>query len=301
MDLRQWPQWGNYLSKINWQIERVANVQIFIRKIPLLNYSLIKIQHPDNPLPFFDIDKIAKKHQALFVQIEPVNQNYKPDDFLKNGYCPSKMFLSHSSTILIDLRKSSEELWSSFSENARRNIKKAQQNDLLVKEVFLRQVQDDKDFEDFFQLLMSLTKLKNFYIPPYKEFYKRMQALKKNTVLLFAYTKEDPKPIAGVWLAYWQKSIVYLQTGITQAGYQKMANYLLVWQALQLGQRLHLATFDFEGIYDTRFPNERKRWKSFTEFKKRFHGEIIEYPRPWIKYYSLIFKLFYLCMTHLPQ
>jgi lipid II:glycine glycyltransferase (peptidoglycan interpeptide bridge formation enzyme) len=40
--------------------------------------------------------------------------------------------------------------------------------------------------------------------------------------------------------------------------------------------------FDFEGIYDSRFPI--KSWLGFTHFKKQFGGNEIAYPGCYIKF-----------------
>ena len=295
MDIRQSPQWGQYLSSIGWTIENVGQAQIFIRRIPLIKRSVIKIQHQQNPLPFSKIENIAKKHRAFFVLVEPEATGFNEIPLKKIGYRKSSMSLTHTATIHIDLSKPEKEILASLSENARRNIKKAQQNNLKVKIIFLNQAKDDTEFRKFYHLLTNLTKLKKFYVPGYGEFYKKMQAFKDNSILLFTYQKADPNPIAVVWLGVLKDTAVYMNTGITKDGYQLLANYLLVWEAIKLAKKLKLKLFDFEGIFDPRFPKHRQSWKNFSEFKKRFHGTLVEHPGPFIKWHSKPFKLLYLC------
>lgn len=299
MDIRQAPEWGSYLSSIGWTIEHAGQVQIFIRRIPLLRHSVIKIQHQKNPLPYRQIEKIAKKHRALFVLIEPESQGFQEQSIKQNGYRNSSMSLTHTTTIHIDLNKSKKEIFTSFSENARRNIKKAQQNNLEVKIVSLKNTKGDNEFRNFYRLLSNLTKLKKFYVPGYDEFYKKMLAFKDNSILLFAYPStssgQASKPIAAVWLGTLKDTAVYMNTGITETGYKLLANYLLVWEAVKLAKKLKLKLFDFEGLYDPRFPKHRKSWKNFSEFKKRFHGTLVEHPSPFIKWHSKPFQFLYLC------
>lgn len=288
MDLRQSKEWGDYLSKLNWKIIKVGKTQIFIRSLPLTGRSVIKIQHPNNPLPFEKIDEISKTYKALFTLIEPVSEKYNEGDFVKQNFQKSKMSLTHTASIFIDLKQ--KNLFSTFSENARRNIKKAQANNLTVKEVSLKNATEE-DHRLFFKLLTNLTKLKKFYVPGYSEFLKKTEGMKDNSSFFFAYHKNQP--VAAVWYVHFKDSGLYLQTGITKEGYKLLANYLLVWEVLQCAQKMKLKYFDFEGIYDPRFPKHRKSWQKFSEFKKRFHGDIALYPPPWIKYYSKIYKLFY--------
>lgn len=295
MDIRQASEWGNYLSSIGWTIEHAGQAQIFIRRIPLLKHSVIKIQHQKNPLPYGQIEKIAKKHRALFVLIEPESQGFQKQSIKQNGYRNSSMSLTHTATIHIDISKTESKILASLSENARRNIKKAKQNGLEIRTFFLKEAKDDKEFRNFYKLLSNLTKLKKFYVPGYDEFYKKMLAFKDSSFLLFAYQKADPNPIAAVWLGTIKDTAVYMNTGITETGYKLLANYLLVWEAVKLAKKLKLKLFDFEGIFDPRFPKHRKSWKNFSEFKKRFHGTLVEHPGPFIKWHSKPFKLLYLC------
>lgn len=296
MDIRQSIPWGDFLTKIGWQTQPLDSGQIFIRKIPLSPFSLIKLQRMDNPLPFEKIDQIAKQHHALCTIIEPSDTNFQEAVFKQSGFFQAlSMALLPTSTSTINLNQSEKTLWSSFSENARRNIKKAQKNNLETRIVFLNEPGSEKFFNQFFVLLSNLKKMKGFYLPGYDEFYKKMQAFKNNSVFLFAYSPKNTQPIAGVWLGFFDTTAVYMHAGNTEEGYKLLANYLLVWEALKLAQKLKLKVFDFEGLYDLRFPRLRRSWMHFSEFKHRFHGQIIEYPQPYIKCYNIVFKLFFLC------
>ncbi|MDO8429499.1 MAG: peptidoglycan bridge formation glycyltransferase FemA/FemB family protein [Candidatus Daviesbacteria bacterium] len=298
MDLRQWPQYGNFLSLIGWKVEKTKFGLVFIHKIPLLNCSVIKIQRPKNPIDFKKIDEIAKSYHALFIIIEPSHKNFQVEKFNESGFVTSHLTLAHTSTIYVDLNLSEKNLWKTFSENARRNIRKSQANNLKIKIIDLSKESDDQEFKKFFSLLKNLTEMKKFYVPGYDEYYKKFLSFKNNSFLFFAY--QDTELIAGIWIGYYRKTTVYMQTGITKTGYEKLANYLLVWEAFKKAKRLKVKTFDFEGIFDPRLPHEHKSWKSFSEFKKRFHGEIIEYPLSQIKIYNPFFKLIYFLSKFLP-
>ncbi len=296
IDARQFPQWSVFLKNIGWQIEKIGNNRIAIRKIPLINSSIIKMQHPSNPIPFEEIEKIAKKYRALLVLIEPHNYKYNAELFTQNGYKKSTMHAAHSATIRIDLQKTERELFDSFSQNAKRNIRKAEKNNLRVEIIKLNTKDSEKHFLKFYSLLSRLVKIKKFYVPKYKESYAKLQGFKNNSVLLFAYEKNVTEPIASIWLGYYKNISVYLQTGIMQRGYELLANYLLVWKALQFSQKKEIQVFDFESVYDERYPKEHRDWIGYSEFKKRFHGEVIEYPQNWIKIYNPFLKVLHMFM-----
>lgn len=296
MDLRQSKSWSNFISQIGWSTEKLGSSQIFIRKIPLLPYSILKLQRPANP-PFFPkLDQLAKDKRAVCIILEPDNVEFQEKEILAQGFQQApQMSLLHTSTILIDLNQTEERLLSSFSENARRNIKKSQNNNLKVEKIFLRDDLNHQAFDKFYQLLLNLQKMKECYIPSKSEIFKKMGSFRNNSLLLFATPQSKSEAVAAVWLGFFEETAVYLHTGNTAEGYELLANYLLVWEALKAAQELKLKIFDFEGIYDPRFPKYRRSWKNFTEFKKRFHGQIVEYPPAYVKCYNIWFKLLFLC------
>ncbi|KKS12791.1 MAG: hypothetical protein UU67_C0041G0009, partial [Candidatus Daviesbacteria bacterium GW2011_GWB1_41_5] len=241
MDIRQSAQWGEYLTQIGWKIEKVGSTQIFIRKVPFLPFSFIKIQHPKNPLPFRQIDRIARENRGLFVLIEPDGEGFELSKMSLNGFQKSHMSLTHTSTIYIDITKTQEKIFNSFSENARRNIKKAQKNNLQIKTISLKKEKDDSEFRKFYRLLSNLTHLKKFFVPGYSEFYKKMLAFKNKSAVLFAYSNNIP--VAAVWLGFLDDRAVYMNTGITRGGYDLLANYLLVWESILLAKKNKLPIF----------------------------------------------------------
>jgi lipid II:glycine glycyltransferase (peptidoglycan interpeptide bridge formation enzyme) len=300
-DPRQSKEWGRFMESIGWQTKNLKGRQIFIRKIPYLSHSVIKFQRPQNPLPLKELDKLAKKHKALFINIDPHFENFDEESFKKGGFKKSNMLLAHSSTVVLDLTQSQNTLWKSFSENARRNIIKSQKAKVKIQKVVLKDKKDDQDFQRFYQLLKSLTKIRKFYIPGYDEFFKKMTAYKKSSILFFAHEPGNNDPIATVWMAGYNDTAFYVQTGITKKGYELLANYLIVWEIIKTAKSLRYKNFDFEGIYDPRYPKERAKWQGFSEFKKRFHGQVIEYPPSYIKIYNPFFKFIYLISKIMPS
>ena len=46
-DIRQTAKYAKYLKKIGWQVERINEINYFIKKFPLIG-SVIKVQRPEN-------------------------------------------------------------------------------------------------------------------------------------------------------------------------------------------------------------------------------------------------------------
>lgn len=296
MDLRQSKPWSDFIAQIGWSTAKLGQSQIFIRKIPFLPSSILKLQRPTNPLPFLELDRLAREKSAVCAILEPDQANFEESVLQANGFVKAPhMSLLHTSTSLINLDQSEEKLMSGFSENARRNIRKAQKNNLNVEKVFLNDDSNNLAFDKFYYLLLNLKKMKECYIPSKDEIYKKMAAFKNNSLIIFAAPTNKSESVAAVWLGFFEDTAVYLHTGNTEEGYTLLANYLLVWESLKAARELKLKVFDFEGIYDPRFPKYRQSWINFTGFKKRFHGQIVEYPPTYVKCYNILFKLLFLC------
>lgn len=334
-DARQTKEWGDFLKNIGWKVEKVDDVYIFIRNIPFLHRSLIKIQHPKGPLPLKRIEAVAKKHDALFVVLEPHVVGYNEKILLQNDFQISKLRFAHSATRLIDLRISEAALLKSFSENTRRNIKKAQKY-VDIKIVPLMDKNASFFIDQFYNLYKYLGKRKKFYVPSFHETNGKLQAFKETSVLLFAYTKQsviskeervrnprtdeishigspdligvrddkkkrvlkkEIEPIAVLWVGSVGKTLVYFHPGNTERGYELLANYALIWEAMKWGKKQKLQFLDFETAYDARYPHENKNWKGYTQFKEKFGSELIEYPPSYIKFYNPLIKYLYLFGT----
>src|SRR5207248_1802152 len=104
-----------------------------------------------------------------------------------------------TATLHLDLSLSEKKIWDNFSENAKRNIKKAQKNSLKIKIIEMKDQKDDQYFKLFFQLLENLTISKKIYNPGYEEYLKKLQAFKNTSTLFFAYLNKEP--VSVLWMA----------------------------------------------------------------------------------------------------
>ena len=68
----------------------------------------------------------------------------------------------------------------------------------------------------------------------------------------------------------------------TKQGDQNYAPSLLAWEALKLAKKKKCDFFDFEGVYDERFPKINRSWLGFTRFKQGFGGKEIYFHNPYI-------------------
>ena len=298
-DVRQSPEYVKYIESIGWQVEKISKGNVFVKKFPLIG-SLIKIQRIDPPIPFEEIENLAKKHHAFQVIVEPSfpqsPQTPQPPlgyRLLKSPFIPTK-------TLTLDLKRTEKEIFASFSKNKRRDIRIAERNELVIKEGTPQQ---------FYELKKKfLLRKKILPLGMKKEIFPLCEAFGKNTNILLVYPPNTParhasqacegvagrpntpnppaggpnSPLAGTLLLFHNKIAYYWQAAATEKGKKMLAPTLLLWEAIKLAKKKDYEAFDFEGIYDERFP-KNKSWLGFTHFKKGFGGKEVFYPEPSVK------------------
>ncbi len=269
MDIRQSPQYAQYIKSLGWQVDRLGKWYVFIKKFPLIG-SLIKIQRTDWPLSFAEIEALAQKYRAFQIIIEPANsresagggkQSFQP---LKSPFVPTK-------TLVKDLKPSEQAIFDSFSKNKRRDIRIAERNKMVVREGIV---------EDFIGLKKQYL-LKKFILPigTDREIRNIREAFGPKAKILVAEFKGQV--VAGTLLLFYDKAAYYWQAAATDQGKKLLAPTLLLWEAMKLAKKMGCTKFDFEGIFDERFP-KNKSWLGFTHFKEGFRGEEVLYPSPLV-------------------
>jgi lipid II:glycine glycyltransferase (peptidoglycan interpeptide bridge formation enzyme) len=113
------------------------------------------------------------------------------------------------------------------------------------------------------------------YVPPRTQLLALKKSFGDNCLFLTAQDNSAGAIfLVGDGLAY------YWQAFTNNAGRKSLAQYKIVWEGIKWAKKKGAKIFDFEGIYDGRFPN--KSWRGFTHFKKSFGGEMVEYPGAYI-------------------
>lgn len=279
-DLRQSKEYTDYLRSIGWQVEthlpagRKYPLHIYLKHFPILGW-FAKIQRPDY-LNNKVIDFIESNYHPHQFSIEPAHYASKSvagGPLLKKlGFKLSNSPSLPSKTLVIDLNKSQKEILDSFSPKTRYNVRNAakrriniiETDDILVFTNFWRNNFEKKRFPFFSQQknIVALSK-----------------AFGKNSKVLLA--KKDNKVIAVLFLLLHDKITYYMYAASNSEGRKNFAPTLLTWKGICLSKKMGCETFDFDGIYDERFPI--KSWLGFTKFKKGFGGYEIEYPGNFVK------------------
>ncbi len=257
-DLRQSIQYGRYLQVLGWQAIKIDHCQVFIKKIPLLPFSIIKIQRPELPLPLAKIDRLAKKRRVFLIKLEPLTIRHHL--FARFGYRRDSWPLLPTKTVQIDLTKSEKQLWQAINKKTRNCIKKAQFNNLT------------RDY--FYQ---NFKKFGKGDVPQEKAFQALMAAFGQNAWLLTFHPPASSAGFAGALILIHDQTAYYYYAFTSPAGRRVFSQHLLVWLAIRQAKKAGCRIFDFEGIADRRYRFTRQ-WQGFSHFKKSFGGQEITYP-----------------------
>ncbi len=263
VDIRQTIQYGNYLSKIGWEVEKAAEINYFIKKLSLLG-SVLKIQRPGE-IRISKIRELAKKYRAFQIIIEP--KSLLDADFLVSlGFRLSKSPYLPTKTLQIDLTQTKEKILKGFEKDAKSAIKKGES----------LKVADYKDNLDKFRNAWRRSVRLKRYVPPLEHLVSLKKSFKNNS--LFLMTKDES---AGAIFLSSDGIGYYWQAFTNREAREKLEQYKVVWGGILWAKKMGARIFDFEGIYDERFPN--KSWLGFTHFKKSFGGYEVTYPGTFVK------------------
>jgi lipid II:glycine glycyltransferase (peptidoglycan interpeptide bridge formation enzyme) len=172
-----------------------------------------------------------------------------------------KGFKDIRTTIEIDLKKSTEELWNSLDKDAKWGIKKAQKEGLKIKIA-----NDEDNFKRFYECYKETCR------------YGRISPIKLEEVMkgqLFACFLGE-KLIAGAVIKTEKEKIELFLNASSHEYLRYQPNNLLYWEIIIWGKNNNFKIFDLGGYQ----ANARKEDKLYNinRFKLRWGGEIKIYP-----------------------
>jgi glycosyltransferase involved in cell wall biosynthesis len=248
--------WLDAITKGNFKILTVCEGNEIVAGIPLA-YYLGKINEPPltrtlgplfkdlSPLP--EHDRVTMHRKWLKLLIDQI----APDEF--EQFCTSPYFTdwlpfrwqgfkqdTRYTYIIHFKNKSSGDLWKLLNQNRRRDLAKAEKNNLKIEII------------DDLKLLYDLTKLTyqrqnltfNFAFPDFKELDEALR--KKDQRRIFAVFNEKGQAIAAVYIAFNEKSANYLIGGTDPDFYNLGAPTLALWEAINYFQN-KVSRFNFCG------------------------------------------------------
>lgn len=280
---KQSPEWSTYMNTLGWQILETPWGKIYNKKILLWTKigkaPRLVFEQPTEQIP--QLVTILKKEKITTVTLEPelTSQVEQLEQSLRqNKFKPTKYPLTPPSTLIIDLEKNLPQLEKDLHQLAKRQLKKAAQEQ--VETICYRWPIPEQELEIYDQLAKKTSQRQNCDKETLKQLKSKAKLLKDKCFLLL--TNYHQKPVAGVFMIVHDRIAYYHHAASYSLAHKTGASYITAWKAIILAKKLGCQKFDFEGILDSRFPRYCAGWQGFSEFKKKFGGVLVSYPKPVI-------------------
>lgn len=280
IDIRQSVHYANYMARSGWKVISAAGIYYYFKKIPLLG-NVLKLQRPEE-IRIKKIKELTKTYRVFYIIIEPqtvldanllISQGYK---LTKSSYLPTK-------TLQIDLTQTSGQIVRTMKKDTRLIFSDLNNHTIgfYNRGKVVKSVKNlESSPEAFFLAWKGAAGLKR-YVLSLEKLKLLKKTFKKRALFLLANDGS-----AGAVFLTTDKITYYYQAFTNDAGRKAHNQYRVVFDGIFWAKRMGTKIFDFEGIYDERFPNSS--WKGFTHFKKSFGGYEIEYPGAYTK---LVFSI----------
>jgi lipid II:glycine glycyltransferase (peptidoglycan interpeptide bridge formation enzyme) len=262
-----------------WQDESgnlVAAAQILQRSIrlPILKRDLRMLYVPKGPLlhdwsdaklrsrVLGDLRELARSLGAFFIKVDPdlvlgtgvPGEADAIEDRLSAGVLAgmqtagwrlSNEQVQMPNTMVIDLRKSEEDLLAGMKQKTRYNLRLAERKGVQVRRG------GPADFPDLFQMYAE-TSVRDGFVIRNEQYYRTVWDTFFNAGMLIPLVAEvEGKPVAGLMLFVFGKQSWYLYGMSRNLARDWMPNYLLQWEAMKASRASGCETYDLWGA-----PNE---------------------------------------------
>ena len=276
IDIRQTEEYANYLKCEGWVVERIENTNYFIKKLPLVG-SILKIQRLETvrykdiseAWPASPVKILSDKYRVFQTIIEPKTMA-DGQWLMAKGYKLSKSPYLPSKTLQIDLSQPFN-----FNKETRRCIK-------IGDRAKIKKCSTLSDLRKFHYAWRKSVKFTRF-VPSLKSLINLQSCFSSHNPIILTSHNKSGSIIGGAIFTRSSHDCAYYWQGFTNSeGRSSLSQYSLVYQGILWAKRVGCKVFDFEGIYDERFPN--KSWLGFTHFKKSFGGKEVLYPGCYTKF-----------------
>ena len=280
-DIRQTKEYACFMRQIGWQVEKINHSTIkrfdnkviyaYIKRLPCLPFSILKILRYQK-LDQNKLIQVIKKHRAVIIKKEPfLIRKQKQNSTYFKVLPGNKWPLTPTKTLWLDLRQSSKQLLANLKPKTRYNLKKALKNNLQVKIISGEKI-TEKQLQQFYDL-WSTNKPHNFlFRPHFNELKSLIQSFAKKCFFVFSQSSSTRSPLllAACLVLTSENMAFYWHNASNKQGKKLFAPTLCIWKAITESKQKKLNIFDFEGVWDERFPYLNKGWKGFTKFKNGF-------------------------------
>jgi lipid II:glycine glycyltransferase (peptidoglycan interpeptide bridge formation enzyme) len=281
VDIRQSIHYANYIKREGWIVERIGEINYFIRQFPVRKFpiigSILKVQRPEE-INYDIINKLCRKHRVFQIILEPSLASgfgtFSHNQLYAQGFKLSKSPYLPSKTLQIDLTQAQKEIFRHFKKDARYAVKRGEA-------AIIRPYSTPNEIRKWREAWKNSVKFDR-YVPSAGQLINLRKSFPGNYSLFLASHNMSGRIIGGVLFTRSSHDFAYYWYGFTNdEGRSSLSQYSLLYQGILWAKKQGCKVFDFEGVYDPRFPN--KSWLGFSHFKRSFGGYEVEFPGCYTK------------------
>ena len=261
---------------------------------PLLDWSDQKLRD----LVLNDLQELARQKGAIFIKIDPevltgTGIPGAPDacdcpdgitlqaDLASRAWLFSREQIQFRNTIWVDLSQTEEQRLARLKQKWRYNLRLSQRKGITVR------VGGEADLPQLYRMYAETSVRDGFVIRPEEYYLKVWLTFMRKEMATPLIAEIEGEAVAALIMFHFAGRAWYLY-GMSHAIHrEKMPNYLLQWQALQVAAELGCKNYDLWGAPDE-FVESDSMWGVFR-FKEGMGGSVIrtvgawDYPvRPWL-------------------
>jgi len=242
---------------------------------------------------------LIKKESSVFLRFDSV---LKPDFISgrRTSYVKVPRILYDGSfqpkfESVIDLSRSEEEILAKMKKVNRYSIRQAERVDLVVKIL-------DKNFleylDKFYDLICATAKRGGFYHLE-KDYYKTIFYLceKERNGFMTIISLDSEVLLVNFFVTYGD-AVYFLFSGSENKNRRLGYTYLAQWETMKHAKKMGFKKYNLGAVVpdDNRY-HFYKKWRGFSDFKRRFGGELVEYGN----FYDLIYDRFWYSLYFLKK
>lgn len=221
-------------------------------------------------LALLALEDLAKKQQAFFVRVEPPFDALDEPEFRKTFRLKKSHDIDPAHTWVLDLTQSEEKIFADMEKEKGRLWRNA-----YKKGIAIRSTKDPEEIDVLMEMLKKVGSTNHFIPQKRIHLYSQMK-----TGFATLYIADlNGFPIAAA-LAYDYDGTRYYAHAAADYTHRKLAaGSIVLVQMIVDAKRSGMKSFDFWGITTSKDP--KHPWYGFTQFKKSFGGQQVDYAGTW--------------------
>lgn len=221
------------------------------------------------------LKKLAGREKADYLRIEPPwEADAGGGELLKKLAFKPALATSQAggTTLLLDLRRSEEELLMGMRKTTRYLVRKGQEMGIEV-----QRTRDPEQMDEFHRL-MAVTYRRQGFVPHSQRYLQtQFETLAPRGMMELYFARYHGDISAMALIVTYGDTASYAHGASARS--EIPASYVLLWEAIRQAKKSDLDFYDFWGIAPTDDP--RHPWYGYSLFKKGFGGYRVDYLGTW--------------------